>query len=336
MYQTNSGGRTVPTKKKKSTQQRQRGRLFPKLSEVERRFADEKANVVMIYARARQGRLETQQEVQETCAKLPEQTPPGSGVIVEEIAVAPQQGQKLPMASSEPSQPLNANLLARPSSPRAFSARPAEVGAAVSTVETPSAKGMKPGEKVLKRMEMVERRLVEVKVANGTYHHLDHVINVDFVKAWESEDAELIEEKVKDVSELEALWSDDPLSRSPPEPLPQVDRLVDEVEVDKLQEIGVIEKLALKDYELELLTTRWSMIGASKTERIKSALVRRRWMRRARLVAREYANHRGDNVHPPASGSQVLRLVPTVYLMLTAVDGIDQEEIQLGPSAPIG
>jgi hypothetical protein len=105
---------------------------------------------------------------------------------------------------------------------------------------------------------------------------------------------------------------------------------VDEVEVDKLQEIGVIEKLALKDYELELLTTRWSMIGASKTERIKSALVRRRWMRRARLVAREYANHRGDNVHPPASGSQVLRLVPTVYLMLTAVDGIDQEEIQIG------
>ena len=163
---------------------------------------------------------------------------------------------------------MNANLLARPS-PRAFSARPAEVGAAVSTVETPSAKGMKPGEKVLRRIEMVERRLVEVKVANGTYHHLDHVINVDFVKAWESEDAEVIEEKVKDVSELEALWSDDPLSRSPPEPFPQVDRLVDEVEVDKLQEIGVIEKLALKDYELELLTTQWDMIGASKTGRSK-------------------------------------------------------------------
>jgi hypothetical protein len=36
------------------------------------------------------------------------------------------------------------------------------------------------------------------------------------------------------------------------------------------------------------------------------------------------------DVHSPASGSQVLRLLPTIYLMLTAVDGIDQEEIQIG------
>ena len=49
-----------------------------------------------------------------------------------------------------------------------------------------------------------------------------------------------------------------------------------------------------------------------------------------RLVAREYASHRRDDVHSPASGSHVLRLLPAIYLMLTAVDGINQEEIQIG------
>ena len=161
VYQTNFGGRIVPTKRK-IIPQKQDGRLFPKLSEVERRFADEEADAVLAYARSRHGRLETQPEVQQALAELPEQTPPGSGVIVEEIAAAPQHGQELPATSSETSQPANADLLARPSSPRASSARPTEVGVAASTEEEPSAKRMKPSENSLRRIEMVERRLVEV------------------------------------------------------------------------------------------------------------------------------------------------------------------------------
>ena len=42
VYQTNFGGRIVPTKRK-ITPQRQDGLLLPKLTEVERRFADEEA-----------------------------------------------------------------------------------------------------------------------------------------------------------------------------------------------------------------------------------------------------------------------------------------------------
>lgn len=101
--------------------------------------------------------------------------------------------------------------------------------------------------------------------------------------------------------------------------------------MNRLQEMGVIETLALKDYELELLTTRMVYDWRIKTwKELKTGSIRKRWMRRARLVAREYANHRRDDVHPPASGSQVLRLLQAIYLMLTAVDGIDQEEIQIG------
>ena len=64
VYPSNFGGRIVPTKRK-ITPQRQDGRLLPKLTEVERRFADEEANAVMAYARSREGRLEAPREVKE-------------------------------------------------------------------------------------------------------------------------------------------------------------------------------------------------------------------------------------------------------------------------------
>ena len=48
------------------------------------------------------------------------------------------------------------------------------------------------------------------------------------------------------------------------------------------------------------------------------------------MVAREYATDRRDDVHSPASGSQALRLIPTLYLMRKkeAEDGGPQ--VQLG------
>ena len=105
-------------------------------------------------------------------------------MIVDEIASAPQPGQELPMASSEMSPPANADLLAKSSSPRSSSVKQPEV--AESPQEEPAAKRMKPGESVLRGIEMVERRLVKVKIANETYHHLDNIIDADFVNAWGS------------------------------------------------------------------------------------------------------------------------------------------------------
>ena len=86
VYQTNFGGRIVPTKRK-ITPQRQDGKLLPKLSEVERRFADEEANAVMAYSRSREGRLEAQKEIQEALQDLPDH--PLEGVAVQ--AEAPPQ-----------------------------------------------------------------------------------------------------------------------------------------------------------------------------------------------------------------------------------------------------
>ena len=61
---------------------------------------------------------------------------------------------------------------------------------------------------------------------------------------------------------LEKLWSDEPLTRTPPEPEPEVDRLADSGEVKRLQEMGVLDGLLEEDVNLELLTTRMVTYGA--------------------------------------------------------------------------
>jgi len=146
-------------------------------------------------------------------------------------------------------------------------------------------------------------------------HHLDNIVDVDNINAWEAEDAEKMDFSIP-VDEIELLWSDDPLTRTPPEPGAEVDRAADAVEIQRLQSMGVLEVLEAKDYGRDMLTTRMVYDWRIKEwKNPQSGETKRRWMRRARLVAREYANQKRDDVHSPASGSQVLRLLPAIYLM---------------------
>eukprot|EP00435_Cladocopium_sp_Y103_P032112 s1247_g8.t1 len=328
IYQTNFGGRIVPTKRKIAPQ-RQEGKLLPRMTDVERRFADEEAQAVMAYANSREGRLEAQKEVQEALASLPSVPPEGAAVHVEDaIPEVPQQTEGA--LTSSASQPVNADLLASPSSPRASALREPE-RSEVEIQEEPSSKRSKH-EGVVRRIAMIERRLVEVDVGGETFYHLDNVIDEDTMNLWEAdEDDEMRGNFSAVVDELEKLWSDEPLTRAPPEPDPEVDRLADSVEVKRLQEMGVLEGLTGEDANLELLTTR--MVYDWRIKEWRNSLTgeqKRRWMRRARLVAREYANCKRDDVHSPASGGQVLRLLPAIYLMMIGVDEVPPEEVQIG------
>eukprot|EP00435_Cladocopium_sp_Y103_P065127 s2538_g27.t1 len=130
----------------------------------------------------------------------------------------------------------------------------------------------------------------------------------------------------------EELWSDEPLTRPPPEPLPEVDRKADEIEVQRLRAMGVLAELSEEEEKsLGTLTTRmvydWRVKDYVDP---KTNATRKRWMRRARLVAREYAHQRWDDVHSLASGGQSLGLLPALYLMMRSVDGVEEEHIQIG------
>ena len=160
LYQTNFGGRIVPTKCKIEPH-------LPKLSDIERRFADEEAQAVMAYARSRQGRLEAQQEVQEALNELPADPPEGVAVRVDDEIPGvphPAQVQAAHSSSSLPSQPVNAEMLGQPSSPRSSALKARDEGPTAEGQEEPSSKRSKHEEGVLRRVTMVEGRLVEVDV----------------------------------------------------------------------------------------------------------------------------------------------------------------------------
>ena len=139
---------------------------------------------------------------------------------------------------------------------------------------------------------MSERRLVEVTVGDESFYHLDKAIGQEYLNAFENESFEVEEKTVLQVNKMEKLWSDDPLTRRPPDPEPEVDQLAAEVELQRLQDMGVIEPLAVEDVGLGLLTTRivydWRI---KEWKNPKNGETKRRWMRPGRLVAREYANH---------------------------------------------
>ena len=330
IYQTNFGGRIVPTKRRVHAQ-RQEGKILPKPDTVERRFADEEAAAVMAFAQSREGRLESQREVQEALENL-DDAPAGGAIPVVADPPAPPQPDAVPEASQLPQQPqpANAALLAQPSSPRASAsgARSLDASAAVGQEEPLTKRSRNEG--VLRRLGMVERRLVEVHLDGDTLYHIDEPYDEEYVNALVGEDDEKMSDP-QSVHEMEKIWSDEPLGRTPPDPLPEVDLLAASIEVKRLIEMGVIEELSASDYGLDSLTTRMVYDWRIKDWKDpKSGQKKRRWMRRARLVAREYANSRRDDVHSPASGSQVLRLLPAIYNMMLGVEGLDRDEVLIG------
>ena len=316
----------MPTKRK-ITPQAQGGRVLPKLSDVEQRFADAEAEAVMAYARSREGRLEAQKEVQEALEDLPARLPQQMASQVEPLPSL-QQALQPDQAQAHLGGPSNAELLAQPSSPRAGVSRPVEPAAGGDG--EPAAKRSRGEASSLRRMEMVERRMVEVEFGEDACYHLDEVYTQENIMALE----ELGEkEDETDKTQIpEELWSDEPLNRPPPEPTPEVDRKADEIEVQRLKKMGVLAQLENGEAEtLGRLTTRmvydWRIKDYVDKETGKT---RKRWMRRARLVAREYAHQRRDDVHSPASGSQSLRLLPMMYLMMRSMEGLDETKVQIG------
>ena len=159
--------------------------------------------------------------------------------------------------------------------------------------------------------EMVERRVEKVCVGDDTMYHLDEVLDVETMA---------IEEEVDDLEDLEPgtipeeLWSDHPLTRTPPEPDLEVDLLANKVEEKRLMRMSVLEPLTMDDAHLDRLTTRFVHDWRVKNYVQADGESRKRWLRRARLVAREYANDRCDEVYSPASGQHVLRLLPALFL----------------------
>ena len=65
--------------------------------------------------------------------------------------------------------------------------------------------------------------------------------------------------------------------------------------------MGVIEDLDDTGIDLDKLTTKFVRDWRVKTRQMPDGTTKKQWMRRSRLVAREYAVDKRDDVYSPAS-----------------------------------
>ena len=154
--------------------------------------------------------------------------------------------------------------------------------------EAPEAKRMKPEEGAQE-----ERRVEATEVEGRLYYHMDKVMEEDFLE-WEDEWALEEEESFQDIPD--ELWYDAPLDRVPPDPPKWVDELANEVEERRLQKLGVSVPLEEWKSGYKKLTTRFVHDWRAK-QRSKLPGASKQFLRRSRMVAREYATDRRDDVH---------------------------------------
>ena len=129
--------------------------------------------------------------------------------------------------------------------------------------------------------------------------------HMDYEDPWNAED------QLSGDSMSEALWSDVDPSVHPPAPPAWVDRLADSVELQRLCSMGVLMKE--DDYKEPVhskLTTRYGGQQDFKGPNNDQPAVKK-WLRRSRCVAREYAFlERLEDTFAPASSTHVLNLLP--------------------------
>eukprot|EP00435_Cladocopium_sp_Y103_P015276 s4186_g3.t1 len=170
--------------------------------------------------------------------------------------------------------------------------------------------------------EEQEKVIRSVKIGNDEYYTLDEYEyepqlesaddDFDADELWGDEDA-LQFSNVPD-----ALWSSCPVDTVPGTPEPWIDRLADEIEINRLLGMDVLQKRCEFEGEISgVLTTRFVYDWRLKDYDMGPGEPKvKKWMRRSRYVAREFATDKRDDVYSPATGCHTSNLIPVLYLQM--------------------
>ena len=110
------------------------------------------------------------------------------------------------------------------------------------------------------------------------------------------------------------VWSDWDIKEQPPQPDPAVDMVADEIETERLLELKVLVKPEAYQGQVEGHLTTKFVRDRRKKLYVCDGQSRERWMRRIRLVAREYAIVKRDDTFSPATGAHTANLFPLLHL----------------------
>ena len=158
-----------------------------------------------------------------------------------------------------------------------------------------------------------------VRFGDETLHTMDeydhdlHMDDHDNVEAWIEEEKDSLP-----VGEMPPeLWSDFPVDRYPPVPDPEIDRIADRVELSRLCNMGVLMEGNVDgiDAKNNTLTSRFVYDWRVKERTLENGTVTKCWLRRSRLVAREYSFwEKRSDTYAPATSTHILNLLPMMYL----------------------
>ena len=243
-YQINFGGRIVPSKRAASAVPLQLGPAPPR-DEIIFRYRDEEAEEVERYALSKEGMEESQREIDEAlepggeamtaeagvpAPSAPQRDEPSGGLQTPPaLDVQPGErgtGGEVPMVI-EPL-PWDDDLL--PPEGRVQKKLPPPESAVRAEPEAKRARTAElsgGGSSSSRHQQMVERRVEKVCIGEDAMYYLDEVLDVETMA---------IEEAEEDLEDLapgaipEELWSDAPLTQTPPDPEREVDLLANKVE----------------------------------------------------------------------------------------------------------
>ena len=224
-----------------------------------------------------------------------------------------------------PSTPID--LLAAPSTPPSPRVAPTTRIHDAEVEEEHSTKRFKeePHKKArLTRLSEERNAMVRaVKIADDEFYTMDSYDedpqlddHCDYGDPWIDED------KVTASGMPEELWYDGDTTVQPPTPPSWIDRLADKVEIQRLCNMGVLMLESEYGTKVESkLTTRfvydWRLKDYAGPDNNEPS--RKRWLRRSRCVAREYAFlERREDTFAPASSTHVLNILPVLWLQKAA------------------
>ena len=157
-----------------------------------------------------------------------------------------------------------------------------------------------------------------VKISDETYHTMDSYDSDLPLDDHEAEDG-WDEDDVGEAplgSVPKELWSDFSVDQCPPEPEPWVDRLADMVELGRLCGMQVVEEISPEQLSGEdRLTTKFVYDWRLKDYTLEDGSSTKRWLRRSRLVAREFNFlERRSDTYSPATSTHILNILPLMFL----------------------
>eukprot|EP00435_Cladocopium_sp_Y103_P011449 s72_g3.t1 len=178
-----------------------------------------------------------------------------------------------------------------------------------------------------------------VKFDDGSeYHTMDDYSQDLQMTDHEEDDDPWQDDPISFTTKPAELWSDHDIETKPCDPPQHVDDLADEVEIMRVCGMGVLQRasafkgIAEDGHKLTAKFVRdWrvkAFDGGGAVETDAKPVMK--WLRRSRLVAREYAFlEKRQDVYAPASPTHVLNLLPLMWLQRQA----DMDEVSGGATA---